>query len=358
MIWRKPLAARSLGGVAATGRFVLVGDRALNDTADAFLCLDAESGRTVWSLRYPAPGKLDYGNTSRATPLIVGDRVFLFGAMGHLTCVDLASGRQLWQKDVRAEFDITARLPWGLCGSPLFIDDQLVLQPGGNEGSLVALDPATGDTIWATEGGPPSHGSLIAATLGGRRQLVGHDATSLGGWDAADGKRLWTIVPEFPNDFNVPTPVVHDGRLIVATENNGTRLFCFDRDGRIIKQPQAVREEIAPDVHSPVVVGNRLFIVHQGLFCLDLRNPLEVVWKGTDPAFSSHTSLIASGNRLLVITDSGELLLVDALADRLTIAGRTHLLPDETGMYAHPALVGDRLYLRGNSEVVCISIGN
>jgi outer membrane protein assembly factor BamB len=92
---------------------VIVSDRELNDTTDVFRCFDAETGRDVWTVRYIAPGKLDYGNSPRATPLIHEGRVFLYGAMGHLTCAELASGRVVWRIDVRDDFDVAESLPWG-----------------------------------------------------------------------------------------------------------------------------------------------------------------------------------------------------------------------------------------------------
>ncbi|MFN0051623.1 MAG: PQQ-binding-like beta-propeller repeat protein [Planctomycetales bacterium] len=355
-MWRKPLTAPGLGGVAATDRWVIVADRERNDSIDAFRCFDAHSGAADWTVRYPAPGRLDYGNSSRATPLIDDGRVYLFGAQGHLQCVDLATGEVVWSKNLVDEFDVTAKLPWGLCGSPLLADGKLILNPGGDEGSVVALDPQSGETIWSAAGEPAGYGSLIAAQLGGRWQVVGHDATSLGGWDLADGKRLWTLVPENPNDFNVPTPVVYDGGLIVVTENNGLRQYRFDTQGTILPEPVAHRPDITPDVNSPIVIGDRLFIVFDALYCLDLKHNLATLWEGIDPAYQSTVSLIGSAERLLIANDVGELLLVDPAADEYHLMSRQPIFTDESGLLSHPAIVGSRLYLRGNHELVCVDL--
>src|SRR5207244_1098905 len=95
------------------------------------------------------------------------------------------------------------------------------------------------------------YGSLVFGTFGGKKQIVGHDADSLGGWDAATGTRLWRFVPAVPNDFNVPTPVPVGGELLVATENNGTRLYRFKGDGTVDPTPAAVNRKLAPDTHTP-----------------------------------------------------------------------------------------------------------
>ncbi|MBI3866386.1 MAG: PQQ-binding-like beta-propeller repeat protein, partial [Planctomycetia bacterium] len=356
VIWRRPLGSQGLGGIAATRERVIVSDRDLADAADVFRCLDAQTGNELWAFRYPAAGKLDYGNSPRATPLIHGDRVFFFGAFGHLSCVDLKTGKPAWQLDTRDEFEITRKMPWGMCGSPLVAANRLILNPGGKRGSLAALDVASGEIVWRSAGRPASYGSYIAAELGGRLQVIGHDATTLGGWDAASGQRLWTITPESSNDFNVPTPIVHRGRLLVSTENNGTRMYRFSGDGKIEPQPAAVFRDLAPDTHSPVVVGERLFGISQELFCLDLKDDLKVVWQGTDDAFYAHTSLIASDDRLLVFGSTGELLLLDPHAADFKLLGRLALVPDGRDLLSHPALVGDRLYVRSHNEIVCVSL--
>ena len=74
MLWEFPLVKAGLGGIAATHKYVLFGDRDLDDFHDVFRCLDAGSGEVLWEVKQLAIGTLDYGNSPRATPLIVGDR--------------------------------------------------------------------------------------------------------------------------------------------------------------------------------------------------------------------------------------------------------------------------------------------
>jgi outer membrane protein assembly factor BamB len=358
IVWRMPLSGAGVGGVAATGDYVVVSDRELDDTLDVFRCLSARTGEELWAQRYPSPGMLDYGNSPRATPLIAGDKCWLLGAHGQLSCVDLATGRERWQLDLKTAFGLVEELKWGLCGSPLLVDGKLIVYPGGPQAAIVALEPATGRTIWKTPGNPPAYGSLNVGILGGVRQIVGHDATTLGGWDIATGKRLWTLEPPVIGDFNVPTPIIYQGRLIVATENNGARLYAFDERGKIRPESVATFADLAPDTHTPAVAGNRLFGVSQTLFCLDLTGSpsLKLLWTGKDPAFLDHTSLIASDNRLLIFTSEGELLLIDARAPEFALLGRLSVLPGERGLLSHPALVGDRLYVRGSAEIVCVKL--
>jgi outer membrane protein assembly factor BamB len=307
-------------------------------------------------VRYFAKGNLDYGNSPRATPLIVGDLAFLYGAFGHLHCVELKTGKILWKKEVRKEFGATEEMKWGMASSPLLARGKLILNPGGPDAALVALEPKSGEVLWKSPGQPAAFGSFLLANVGGKEQLVGYDQTSLGGWDAATGKRLWTLTPENEHDFNVPTPVVCKDKIVLSTENNGTRLYAFDDAGRIIAKPLAAYEPLAPDMHTPVVVGNRLFGVSNKLHCLDLADNLKPIWTAEDEAFSEYATIIASEDRLLITSQNGQLLLIDAKADAFQLISRLTVFPDESGVYAHPALVGKRLYLRSSTHAVCLEL--
>ncbi len=343
--------------MAATGEYVIASGRELGDTHDVFRCLRADTGAAVWTLRYSAPGGLDYGNSPRATPLVHDGMAVLFGAFGHLHAVKLATGDVVWKKNLREEFHSAGRMSWGLCSSPLIAAGKLIVNPGGPDASLVALDPRTGAVIWKTPGEPAGYGSLIVATLGGVEQIVGHDETTLGGWDAATGKRLWTVTPPRPNDYNVPTPIVHRGDLIVVTENNGARRYRFRAGGQIDPEPVAQFAGLNSDTITPVVVGDRLFGVAAGrLFCLDLTAGLNPLWDHADGAFDDHVSLIASDDRVLIVDLSGEAILLDAKADRFVPVSRVKMFEDETGMYPHPAVANRRLYVRGSDAVYAIAL--
>jgi outer membrane protein assembly factor BamB len=356
ILWEKRLSAKTLGGVAATRDFVLFSDRELNDTTDVFYCLDAKTGKDVWSHSNPAPGNLDYGNAPRATPLIHGDLVFLANAFGYLACLELKTGKVVWEKDLRDEFKATDIRKWGECSNPLLADGKLIVNPGGKDASLVALDPKTGKLIWKTPGKPASYGNFIVATFAGKRQVVGHDLDSFGGWDLATGKRLWEVVPPRRGDFNVPTPIQVGEQLLVTSENNGTRLYRFKAGGVIDPVPIAHNNQLAPDTHSPVVVGARVFGIHQRMHCLDLKNDLKPIWTSDDDVFARYASILATDERVLVVTLEGEVLLLDARADKMRELGRWRLFGDEQAGYAHPALVGSRLYLRGNASIICIEL--
>ena len=280
----------------------------------------------------------------------------MLGAFGELRCVNVTDGKLLWKRQLPREFN--AKLPtWGMCSPPLVVDDLLIVNPGGAKASLAALDCATGRTRWTTPGSPAAYSAFICGEFGGRRQIVGYDHDSLGGWDVKTGVRLWKLVPPVEGDFNVPTPIAVDGGVLVSTENNGTRLYRFDPSGRIIPQPAGTFADLAPDTTTPVVTCGRVFGAKDGLYCLDARNGLKPIWHREEAALGDYATLMADAERVLVITLGGELILLDGSSDTGAILSRLRVFEDDVEVYSHPALVGSRLYLRGGDSVVCVDLG-
>src|SRR5438132_1329002 len=319
-------------------------------------CLNAANVELLWLAEFPARGKLDYGQFPRATPVIHAGKAYLLGAFGDLRCVNLVNGKVIWERHLPREFK--ARLPtWGMCSTPLVVDELIIVNPGATNASLAALDCATGRTRWTTPGLPAAYSAFICGDFGGRRQIVGYDQRSLGGWDVKSGKRLWQLVPPKEGDFNVPTPIAADGGVIVTTENNGTRLYRFDESGRIIPKPAAEFADLSPTTATPVVTCGRIFVAHQGLHCLDAQQGLKPVWHREDEAPGDHATLIADDERVLVITLGGELILLDGKSEECAIISRLRIFDGDVEIYSHPAFVGTRLYARGGSSVVCVELG-
>ena len=103
-----------MGGVAAVESCIIVSDRDLSDSSDIFRALDPATGVERWQVRYPARGRLDYGNSPRATPLVYNGHVYLLGAFGQLNCVELETGPRRMEARVRRDFGTTEDLVWGV----------------------------------------------------------------------------------------------------------------------------------------------------------------------------------------------------------------------------------------------------
>jgi len=353
--WTTEVGQRGLAGLAATDEVVVVGDRNAEDTGDCFHCLDARTGKTRWTLNYRTLGRLkDYGNAPRATPMLHAGKAYLLGGLGDLYCVDLRDGRTIWSTNLVRMGGV---LPtWGYCATPLIVDGRLIVNPGGKSIALAALDCQSGKELWRSPGLPAAYASFIVGTFGGVRQIVGYDEKSLGGWDPATGHRLWTLVPPERGDFNVPTPIDAGNRLIVASENNGTRLYEFNADGTINAQPVGRFSDLSPDSSTPVLAGGRLVGCWDNLYCLDADRGLHLRWSLEDDSLRGYASVIASRDKALVTCQNGELLLVRLDGTKPEVLSRLRVSGDDAEVLSHPALVGTRLYARDMTRVVCLEL--
>jgi outer membrane protein assembly factor BamB len=194
-------------------------------------------------------------------------------------------------------------------------------------------------------------GNICIQPVGGRPQIVGYDAESLGGWDVETGKRIWKLVPPVRGDFNVPTVVPVDGRLLVSSENNGTRLYQFHADGTLDPMPLAVNVDLAPDAHTPMICGDHVYGIWNNFYVLDLRTGLKTSGAVEDDAFCDYCSLIASDSKLLALTSRSELILLsaDMVSPKIAspkIISRLQLGDGNQKTLPHPAIVGSAIFVR------------
>ncbi len=364
--WEVTLASDSLGGISATEEFVVVGGRDLLDKSDEFICLNSKTGEEVWRHLYPAgipadfkdarSGKLDFGNSPRATPVIVGDKVITLGAFGDLHCLALASGDEQWAANLLLDFG--GKLPtWGFVGSPLVVGKTVVVQTTASDAALVALDLETGDVRWQVGGKGPGYASLMLREIRSNKQIIGWDSVGAVGWDFADGKKLWSLKPTEPGEFLVPTPVFVGDRLLLVGEHNGTRLHGFDGAGLAETNPQATYADLCPDSHTPVVVGSFVVGVHHRLVCLNGQT-LKLLGYDDDRNLGEYGSLISNGrDRTLLLTSSGHLFLHFYTSEGKPVQiGHQKLTDEQVEIYSHPAIVGKKFYYRVGKKIVSTNL--
>ena len=352
--WSAEVTGPAMAGIAATDEFVVVADKDADLKRDIFRCYDARSGQPRWTLEYPSERFVDYTNAPRATPVIADHSVYLQGVWGELHCVDLRTGDVLWKRNLLTDFD-GEELNWGYSVPPLIVDDRLIVAPGGPEASLIALHRETGETLWQTPGHAAAYSPFLVTSVRGSRQVIGYDVAGLAGWDPANGRRLWELIPPGQSDFHVGTPVEIDGRILLATENNATRLYEFGEDGKLDTDPIAWNDDLAPDTCTPVVINNRIYASAYGeLYCLDLENQLRTVWSELNDLYYDHTNLIAGNDRVLIWNTTGDLVLIRADVDRYEVVAHTRVFDGDVESMSHPAVVGNRLYLRSQNELKCL----
>ncbi|MCY3017413.1 MAG: PQQ-binding-like beta-propeller repeat protein [Planctomycetota bacterium] len=350
LFWQQPLASKNPAGLSVACGFVVAACHVGNE--DQVRCFTAEKGDLLWTYSVGNNAEMDGGPGPRATPLIHDGRVYSVSAVGECCCLDLAKGALLWKRSFTQEFK--GRAPtWGHCSSPVIADGKLIVSPMGPGAGIAALDPKTGATLWQTRGDGQPHASFIVSTFGEVIQIVGYDGPEIAGWDLATGKKLWGVRPEKDNDYNVGTPLAVDGKLLVATENNGARLYAFEKGGKVIPKPVATNEGFSPPMSTPVCLSGLVFGGSSDLLCLDAKT-LKTLWtESKEEAVTGFTMLIGGKERLLVLNEEGELALLAAKAGKCELLGKMKVCGKTQ---SHPALADGKLFVRDAKTLYCYDL--
>jgi outer membrane protein assembly factor BamB len=338
-------------GIAVAHGSVVVPDH--DEKNDYYRCYDAEKGTPAWTRTFPNNREMEYGAGPRATPLIDRNKVFVLSAFGDLYCLELKTGKTVWEKNFSKDYGAKRVPKWGYSSSPLIAAGKLIVNPGG-KAAIAALDPETGNTLWEGEGGRSNYASFLAGTFGGVEQVIGHDDAGLNGWDLATGKRLWSVPMEQGDGFIVPTPVNVGGKVLVTDAHNESQLFGFGKDGTIVKEPLAKSEDIAPEVITPVAVGDLVLGVSKKLVCLDAADGLNTLWASkNEPTFRGDCHLIIANDVGLAFSNKGMLVLFSFDREGVKVLGKKKV-SERTLM--HPSVVGNRLYLRDSAWLYCYDL--
>ncbi|MEM8732996.1 MAG: PQQ-binding-like beta-propeller repeat protein [Planctomycetota bacterium] len=346
--WKAYLPSTGVGGLVANQSLVVVGSRDPTDKMDLFQGFQASDGSLAWQHRVVAEGTLDYGNSPRATPLILGPLIYVQGAFGDLACLDIEAGIPLWQKNLNRDFG-GAVPQWGFSGSPLGHGENVIVQPGGASG-VIELDGITGEPVWKIPGRKVAYSS--PAFLDERR-IVGGDSEYGLVWDTV-AKEETAKIPLGSNSFGVPSPTVSNSSIYMVDEGLGVRRLSAASTGNAAEITRENRR-YRPDTHTPVLVDAGLLLLHNGLTLLDSET-LEPRWEIRDRSFVGYGSIMATNDRALIFNDAAELLLVDFEADKAAVVSRLQLSEEKIKTLSHPALVGSRLYLQLGQTLVCLEL--
>jgi outer membrane protein assembly factor BamB len=341
----------------------VVGDRAYtmgnaNDT-DTVFAIDVATGKIVWTHSYPCSEKVgikDYDGPF-ATPTVARGVVYTVSRKGDVFALNAKDGSVMWHRDIVRDDDV--RLPrfGGLAGSPLVLGEMVILNasPGG-----MALDARTGKTLWKSGTGQGGYASPVPLQIRGKTHLAIHSPRALTVVDAADGREVWTTPRLQPIGVNAPDPVV-DGTKVFVTAGRGFGGALFDVAGDT--KPLWEQEGLSSHWHTSVLVkgllcgpdGNNSEGAGRSptsLRCLDWKTG-EIKW--TEPKLEFN-GLIAVGGKLLVLTEMGDLVLIDPSPERYLELGSARVI--EGRAFTAPVFANGRVYARNTrGDVVCLEFG-
>jgi outer membrane protein assembly factor BamB len=370
-----PLAwkADGLGGgysapSVADGRLFGMSDRGDDEVVWA---LSEKDGRPLWTTRLgpafeqgPAQAKEGPG----ATPTVDGERLYVMGLAGNVACLRVEDGAIIWQRSVRDDFG--APVPtWSFRESPLVDGEKVIVTPGAEGATLVALDKRTGETLWKSQvpGDPQAaYSSAIAIDFDSQRQYVQFTANAVVGVAASDGTFLWRYdAPANSHGINISTPLHDRGRIFAASAygtGGGLVRLVRGADGGVTAEEVYFTKDMKNHHGGMILFDGSLYGANGGnaggyLVALDFETG-EVHWNQRRDGRQAPKGAVAfADGRIYYRTEDGTMLLVEPSAEDYLEHGRFEQ-PDRSGKpaWAHPVIANGKLYLRDQDVLLSYDI--
>ena len=367
--------------------FVGEGDRVFtqsqNMTGQYLYCLKADTGETIWEHRYDWP----YESAGvypgpRSTPTLYHGCVYFTSPDGLLGCLNQSNGGLVWSVDLLVTYGIEG-CDFGYACSPTLIDEMVILPVGGRDAGVVAFSAASGRELWRSTSEPASYTPAYPIEVYGKRLVVCYMQNCLLILNRETGKVLRTLDLSQGYDEHSAWPIYNEPLLWLSAP---FRAGSYALDLSVLKDPAKELERawtskmMSNDVCSSVFVdgyvyGFDIFDVQskthrpsRGIFrCLEFSSGLESWSNGTGrPRRSSNEEdfvgdigqcgIIAADGKLVVLNELGELILLKADPDECVELARCSVLGGELTWTA-PCLHRGRVYVRNQSQAVCIYIG-
>jgi outer membrane protein assembly factor BamB len=342
--------------------FAVVGTRAYTQeqhgSNELVVCYDVNTGNRIWVHSDAARFSEDIGGPGpRATPTFHEGRIYAQGAAGHLNCLDAATGQVVWSRDIVA--DSGAKVPqWGYAASPLVADKVVTVFAGAADGkSVLGYQASTGELAWSAGEGQYSYASTQLTRLGGVEQVLFASDTGVTAFQPADGKVVWKY--DWPLETMMarivqPALLGETDLLIGSPFGKGTRRVRFKRDAdrwsdqRIWESPA-----ISPYFNDFVIQANHLYGFEGSFFtCVGLEDGKRR-WKERGYG-NGQVLLLTDQNLLLVLSEKGEVALVEANPERRTEVARFQAITGKT--WNHPVLAHNKLLVRNGEEAACFQL--
>lgn len=355
VVWRKPIGQGFSGPVVVQGRVILFHRVGNEEVVES---LDARTGASQWRYAYATAYRDDFGfdEGPRAVPVVANGVVYTFGAEGQLHAVDLAKGTRVWSDDTMRRFRV-AKGFFGAAGSPLVEDGRVLANIGGQKAGIVAFEAKTGKVLWTATDDEASYSSAVGATIAGRRHAIFLTRAGLVGLDPASGRvqfqRRWRA--RMAASVNAATPLVI-GDLIFVSAEYGPGAAVLRLDGSTLTELWTSDEVLSNHYATSVYHDGHLYGYHgrqefsPSFRAVELRTG-KVRW--SQDRFRGGTVTLA-GDRLVILRETGELIVAAASPDAFRPLARAQILP--ATVRAYPALSDGFLFARNDNTLICLDL--
>jgi len=309
-------------------------------------CYYLVTGEPVWKHRDKARfWDSHVGAGPRATPTLHDSCLVTLGATGILNVLEAVNGTVVWSRNAASDTDAMVR-EWGFTSSPLVVNDMVIVALAGK---LIAYDLETGDPCWIGPDGGSGYSSPHLVTIDGVRQIL--LVSEIGATSVAptDGTLLWEHLWLESDKIMQPARTADGDLLIAGGLRKGMRRIgvAHGPEGWTTEE-RWTSIRMRPNFNDFIIHKGHLFgFDGPNLACIDIEDGRRK-WKGD--RYSGQLLLLADQDLLLVLSEEGEIALVEAVPDKFTELGRFQAVVGKA--WSHPALADDLLLVRNNREMV------
>ena len=297
------------------------------------------------------------GDGPRGTPTVVGNRIYVEGGLGDVTCLDAATGGTIWHTNLKDDLKGNGA-GWGYSESLLVVENKVIVTPGGhwNGGIVAALDTNTGSELWRTARRDGAHYvSPLLAEISGKRQVVQLSAKGVFGLDFDTGAQLWEYAAPANGTATAATPIV-DGNYVLASSayGKGAGMVEISNHSNAQAAKEIWFEKALQNHHGGLIkVGNYVYGSGSRTFmCIHFKTG-EVAWQ--ERAVRKGSLVYADGH-FYHLEEGHQMVLLEANPEGLVEKGRFTIENHGRPSWAHPVIANGKLYIRNQHTLACYDI--
>jgi outer membrane protein assembly factor BamB len=337
----------------------IVGDRLFtqeqrDEQHEAVVCFEAATGQPLWvhqdeARHYESQG----GAGPRGTPTFADGRIYSLGATGILNCLDAASGNVKWTHKIAADAGASKPM-WGFSASPLVVGDRVIVYAGGGNKGLLAYRAESGEIAWTAPTGTQGYSSPQLVTIDGEPQVVTFDDNGLVAVDPATGSVRWQFEAKDRGWRTTQPRLVGKSEILFGSEDLGLLLADIKHDGPTWSAAKKWSSaKMHPAYNDFVLLEDSIYGFDEAIFCcMDVKTG-ERRWKAGRYGHGQAV-LMPDDRKILVLTETGEVVLIAADPEKLTELGRFQAVEGKT--WNHPVIAHGRLYVRNDHEMACYDL--
>ncbi len=353
LAWQAKGAGEGYSSFAtANGRLFTLGARGDREFVIAF---DMATGKEVWATPHGRRFGNDRGDGPRGTPTIDGNRIYAFGASGDLTVLDPASGKVFWTVNVLQKFG-GSNITWGLSESPLVLEDRVLVNAGGPNASIVALNKKDGSVLWKSQSDQAGYSSAVLQEAGGIRQAIFFTGQRALGVDVASGRLLWSYSQVANGTANIATPIVRGNRVFLSSDygTGAALLELIPGDGGSMRAREVYFTREMRNHHaSSVLVGDYLYGFSGAILTAMRFDSGQVAWRDRSVGKGS---LVFADDRLYLFSENGVVGLAEPNPEAYREHGRFQIRAGRLPTWAHPVVSGGKLFLRDQDAIYAYDV--